>query len=107
MIKSVAKKWKYQYHDIRGIWSEYPDWDESPKMIYNSLLKLDVNMATEKDVKKILGNDNWTKLDCDVCMVDKNMLVMLPIPLREYEYVSVCEKCLEKALRMVKKDGLE
>lgn len=93
-----------KYNKIIGVpnaWrKQYPKGcEESSEKIYKQLVALKV--PTEDKIKSIIGNDSWTRLECDECHQDSDIVIRLG---QEPDYdsatVHVCMKCLRKAARL-------
>ena len=89
LIADVPKRWIEQY-------GENPS-DSSKKKTYDELLKLgdDIN---KESIDKIIGNDSWTILTCDICEKDVDRVVVYD----KYDsYGHFCKKCLSDALESI------
>ncbi len=86
-IKGILDRWKDQYPD-NGSWS---DQVKATK----ELEKLNLNRVSEKRIIEIIGNNSWTRLECDECQQDKNKVVRF-LERYEDEYgVNVCDVCFD------------
>lgn len=94
----VAQHWKEQYYRRTDkIWS-YPD----KEAIYEKLKALP-KTATDADIRAVIGNGSWTRNRCDECGEDVEVAVLLgQEPDHESATVSICPKCLRKALKLIK-----
>lgn len=86
IIRDVAKTWGKRYLYGRN---------QKDKQIYNKLLNLPSD-ATETDIYNIIGNYSWTRLQCDECGEDANIVVCIGD-------VVICEKCINKAVILCSK----
>lgn len=100
-IRTVAKRWAEQYKVKHG-----PD-AQRWTSIENRLFALDVETATEADIKAIIGNDSWTDVNCDVCGKDAGTVVSMERPPSYIDpdfppdpdtVACVCRPCLLAAL---------
>ena len=74
-IRTVVTCWKQTYHGGSGAAARgAPAWTPyglDKKAVYDRLLTLDLETATEDDVAAIIGNDTWTRLGtCNECGSD-------------------------------------
>lgn len=92
LIRTVAERWEEQYCDTAPL----PD-----KMdILHRLRAIDKDKAATEDVKAIIGNDSWTRIECDECKRSVPVAVQLgDEPDYESHTVIVCVGCLNKAIR--------
>ncbi len=93
-IKGVLESWKKQYPLGKGR-------DE----ITNELSKLNLNKVSAKKINDIIGNNSWTRLRCDECEKDKEIIIMFLEKWEEdYESnsCSLCFDCLKKGLKELK-----
>ena len=105
-IKGIREQYYEQYKDelegdFRALSTLY-----DPKLIYKSLLNLDLDTATAKDITKIMGNDSWADpTQCDECGEEKEMVVQLG---EEPDYESataiICYDCLKAALDLIERE---
>lgn len=93
-IQSVVKEWRKQYPITCSL--NHPEKIE----IYEKLLALDLSVATEADITKIIGNDSWTILICDEC----NRTVDAVVELGEVYYKhTICVDCLIDAAFQIRR----
>jgi hypothetical protein len=93
IIKSIPGKWEEQY--LYGL--DFFDTDEdieNEELIYNEIMKLDIDTCSEKEINDIIGNDSWSSLECSECGKRVDTLVEL-VDNYESEY-NICLDCLEK-----------
>ena len=59
-----------------------------------------------ENIDKIIGNDSWTKIECDECGERKEILVTIGVD-REWDCAaaSVCEECVSKAVNLLIKSA--
>ena len=89
LIADVPKRWLEQY-------GENPS-DSSKKKIHDELLKLGDSINKES-VDKIIGNESWTMLICDICRQDVDVVAIYD----QYDsYGYFCKKCLSDALESI------
>ncbi len=84
LINNVIQNWQYQYPK-----GKYPDKDEK----LEKLIKLEPK--TEQSIANLIGNDSWTKLNCDECAKEVETVVIL------YNSTYCCKDCLIKALELL------
>lgn len=92
IIKTVTKRWKRQYHHI---FAQNPEWKKTLK----KLERLNLETVAPETIEKIIGNDSWTTMQCDLCRnkIEKG------IHLTDSEYFIVyCETCIDKMKEMLK-----
>lgn len=86
-IKSVPRRFAEQYPNgdkQSHTGAPYAD-------LHQALAELDLETCKRQDVDKIIGNDSWTALRCDVCDNDREAVVSIP---REYDSaIAVCADC--------------
>lgn len=100
IIKGVLERWKYQYpNENHG---------KDKLEITKKLSKLNLSRVSAKRVDEIIGNQSWTRLDCDECQEPVDKVVMF-IERNEDEYecntCELCLDCLKKALKLAQKRG--
>lgn len=108
-IREVADRWKKQYFRTNKQGNSYWEmiaqyvFDEKGKrsveassslIIYEQLLLLDPETATKSDVERIIGNNSWTQIRCDICEKNVTKAVI-------FCKDCVCSKCLERASEML------
>jgi hypothetical protein len=95
IIKSVSETWKRTYYNLfQGTWKEVRR--GSSEDYYKRLL----DAKTEEEINTIIGNDLWTRNDCDECQKDQNMTIEYNV--EEYTF-NLCEDCLRKAIDAFRK----
>ncbi len=87
-IMGVLDRWKHQYRGEQWIGTEKEE-------ITKKLSKLDFKTASEQDIKDIIGNWGWTRLQCSECGENCEELV-------EFEEQSYCKGCLIKGYNLFK-----
>lgn len=94
-IRRVPERWKNQYEPFE---QHSPDKLE----IYNKLLLLDLDTCFTSDIKNIIGNNSWTRLDCDECQREVDWLVRLgEAPDYESRTACICKDCAVKVSQLV------
>lgn len=87
-IKGVLRGWRQQYPD------------RSRFKVEDALAQLDLTTCDRADVDTTIGNDSWTRLECDVCQMDRDRLVAVP---RDYgDDISICSECANGVLVALK-----
>lgn len=98
IIKSVPAKYKSQYFNSDG-WRTILKGPTQPT--YDALIALDLETATEKDISDIIGNESWTRLECDECDKEVETVIMLgQEPDYESSTACICPNCLAKATNL-------
>jgi len=94
-ILEVLNRWKKIY--TAEIWPE-------EQHITKQLEKLDLKVATAKNIKNIIGNSSWAKKQkCNECGKHFKKVVMLGEKPDYGSYTAyICKSCLKKALRLIK-----
>ena len=87
-IYDTLEKFKAQYADSRLKQKE-------------KLAALTLAEINRENIDAIIGNDSWTRLECYECGNDCEKLAYIA-PVDYDSRVQLCEKCLEKALGMVR-----
>lgn len=94
VIAAAPDRWEAQYADYTGS-------DVSGKTRITEALKaLPAADVTKENVDLIIGNESWTRLVCDQCQQDSDVLANFD-GCSEYP-VSICLKCLKKANRLIR-----
>jgi len=70
-IRRVADRWGEQYGG-----NDWKD-DEEKQSIHRKLIALDKETCSAADVAAIIGNDSWSRLDCDNCDADVTAVVRM------------------------------
>lgn len=100
-IRTVADRWRAAYQGADGSWSMYGG---NRRQKYEALAALDPETATSGDVERIIGNSSWTHLHCDCCEADVDVVAEIgETPDYESRTASVCEECLQGALRQIRR----
>lgn len=63
MIRSVARRWRYQYSKLHNGMPIHP----FKLGMLSDLEALNVETCTADDVKDVIGNYSWTELRCEEC----------------------------------------
>jgi len=107
LIQNVANKWRDQYEPFK---SDSPIFSEragiktykTKKQIADELDALDKETATAQDVAAIIGNESWTRLKCDECGNEPEIVVQVgQEPDYESHTASLCVPCLKAAAGLV------
>jgi hypothetical protein len=93
-IKSVAERWKRTYQRFNGEWTDVRG--RPSKDYYNKLL----SAKTEVEINEIIGNESWTRNQCDECLSDREFLVSFVV--EEYNF-NICRDCLSKSIELIEK----
>jgi hypothetical protein len=92
VLRTAPKSWAAQYKNY-----SLPDKKEKDRI--TKRLKALKWPFTEKQVAKIIGNDSWTKIECQCCGAGTETLVQFH---RHESWqgkdLSVCKQCLVDAL---------
>lgn len=86
----VGDRWREQYGTGTG-WEK----DESKQLIQAELDALRVSEMTEGRIAEIIGNESWTRLECDNCGRDVDEIVSLG---KRHGFVNICERCVMGAV---------
>ena len=94
ILESLPQRWQMQYSTSRqffdGSWS-----DDKIKMLKSE------SPLTEERAKEILGNNSWTRNNCDECRKDVYATVQLgQEPDYESATANICLECLNKAVAL-------
>lgn len=102
-ILSVAKRWREQHFDVidGGKPSVLLKNNKSKLQVYNELLELDLSSATSEIIDTIIGNASWTRITCDMCKNNVDMVAVFDDGNDCCVYV--CETCMCIALDELKK----
>jgi hypothetical protein len=96
-VASVPARWRRQYG--KGEWVN----DFKKQDIQN---KLDAAIPSKEVYDKIIGNQSWTRLECDSCGKDVEIVVFVKSKASdEYGESAFCKKCLEEYLKMINQDA--
>lgn len=106
VIKQVAARWHDQYHPFKewmplysyrmGVRADHVR-RRTQKEIYDALMTLDLELATEAQVADITGNDSWTSLQCENCDEQKDALYQFKVH-ADRESAMICKDCIAAAL---------
>jgi hypothetical protein len=96
-IANVPARWRAQYGHGRWL-SDYKKQD-----IQN---KLDSVLPNQDKYEEIIGNASWTRLECDSCGKDVEIVVFIKARAsEEYGESAICKNCLEKYLKTITEDA--
>lgn len=97
LIKTVADRWKSHYLREGGWYVGGGD----KSVIYEDLLKLDLETASSKDVADVIGNDSWTNLECCHCSAYVDEVIFLNgVASSEYGGSMFCRVCISDAYQV-------
>ena len=94
VIEGIAAAWERQFG---------PD-PERPKCraILSTLRSLDLGVATESQIARIIGNRSWTRIECIECGQDQDEAFHLGGAEETVDQpVYLCRSCLEKAAQEI------
>ncbi len=78
----------------------FPD-GETPRVKLGRLMKLDLETCSPNDVIAIVGNDSWTRVECDECTMENRAMHPRLDAVAEFsrgeKSVRVCANCVEAA----------
>lgn len=100
LIQAVASRWRKAYSPFT---SDVPfnHRQMTKRQVADELDKLDLNIATTKDVGDIIGNTSWTALKCDECGEYVDALIQVgEEPDYESSTASLCKSCIRKAAEL-------
>jgi len=109
VILRTPEKWKLQYpnldtepHPSFSLRQGWTKEEKSRRQIYDELVELDRETATDKDIEDIIGNASWTRMKCDECGKAVDTLIRIGEP-PEYDSRTayVCPDCLMKAIALI------
>lgn len=97
LIRTVAEAWDAQYSiNIKGVDSHAT---EEQLAISKRLHAMNLNKVKASTVDKVIGNNSWTKVECEVC---KNRVPAVVVVYSGDEAaVDICESCLNLAKRVI------
>ena len=106
LIRAVAGRWRDTYAPFTNDKPMFSLHVARPvlrakKVISEELDALDPETATADEVNIIIGNESWTRLSCDEC--GSNVDVILTVgqePDYESRTASLCKSCVQKAANM-------
>jgi hypothetical protein len=89
LIKSVPIRWLAQYPNGKFL-------------VLEKIAALDLDKCDAKAIDDIIGNDTWTKLDCDSCGKDSPIVTEMP-DMYELHYGPkyYCGNCLRSAANAI------
>lgn len=104
LIQMVAARWRQQYEPFKN---ETPSFSvrkglaeqRTKRQIAEELDALNGDTATPAEVVAIIGNNSWTRLECDECKNDEVDAVLRVGAKPDYESspARLCKQCVEKA----------
>lgn len=101
MIRTVAERWKAQYGLYFGQKQATPT-SLDYEYVYERLLELDLDRCSEDDVIAVIGNDSWTRIQCDACEKFVGKLVVVgDRDEQDYRYAEICSDCVVEAMKKV------
>jgi hypothetical protein len=104
LAKKVAEAWKSQYFKGNKGWAYTITGDAD--RIYNKLVALGNNPNPDA-VDSIIGNNSWTRIECDVCHESNFSLVEFDIPNHDDDKVQICADCIDKAYHLIHQNDKE
>ena len=109
LIQAVAKRWRETYQPFkndRPLFSWRTGVTSPPlnkQQIADALDALDGDTASADDVSAIIGNESWTRLNCDECKADVTLTVQVGNePDYESHRAELCLECAEKAAALIR-----
>lgn len=91
LIANVSKRWDEQYRNTGS----------KDKILKGERLRTE-KPTTEEQIKKIIGNDSWTRNHCHECGNDSEITIQLgQEPDYESATANICPVCLKKALEII------
>lgn len=95
LAELAASRWHSQYHRD-GEWRTVVS--GNAKIIHDKLL--DIGMHPSPDgVDAAIGNDSWTRVQCDCCNQEVDRAVSVDVTYGKYG-THICEKCVDKMKAM-------
>jgi hypothetical protein len=96
-VASVPNRWREQYG--HGKWlSDFRKQDIQKK--------LDAATPNKENYDVIIGNQSWTRFECESCSEDVEKVVFIKARASdEYGETAICKKCLEKYLKVINQDA--
>jgi hypothetical protein len=96
-ILGVAEQWDAQYSiNIKGLTTHAT---EEQLAISKRLHAMNLKRVKASTVDKVIGNNSWTKVECEVC---KNRVPAVVVVYSEDEAaIEICESCLNLAKRVI------
>lgn len=92
IIRSTPLRWARQYPAT--------NWPQMQATL-DRLNRLDLETATKEQVALVIGNDFWTRIECDECGKEVEAYVQLgEEPDYESSTACICFPCLEKAVAL-------
>ena len=89
-LLNVARRWRQQYPTNIA--------DATKVEIGEKLLAMPIGSITEAAINAVIGNDSWTKLECDECEKDSGALVVFEAGER---FINICEPCIRRGQRQL------
>ena len=97
LIREVANLWDARYSI--GITDVKPLANDEQLAISKRLRAMNLNKVNASTVDKVIGNDSWTKVTCEVC--DKRVPAIVVIYDGDQAVIDMCEPCLNLAKRVI------
>jgi len=95
--RTAAERWQQQYCLPARGWTQPPF--GNPEQKHRALVRLGEN-PTPDDVDRVIGNDSWTRLECDVCETSAQALVVIEL-LYERRPTALCGRCAGQAVHAI------
>ena len=96
VLRGVPSNWAEQYKDVY--------WKGTDKeAITKRLNSLPTAELTVENIGRIIGNDSWTRNECQFCQQHNDKIALITID--DFNSVYICEDCTKSVLRMFRKKG--
>ncbi len=96
LANKAAEEWRNTYFNGES-WESTIDGDA--EIVYNKLVALG-GSPHPNAVDSIIGNNTWTKLECESCHSNTSALIKFDLPHNDDE-VQICADCIERAYCLV------
>lgn len=98
LIAGVAERWDRQYGLPDGVRKGSSSFHQEQEEVSAALHALPPD-ASEADVAAAIGNGRWTKLQCDECRADVDVVVSVGAePNYESATARICLECARRAV---------
>lgn len=103
LANRIAEVWKDRYFYGSG-WYHTMGFDA--EIIHNKLVALGSNPNPDA-VDSIIGNNSWTRIECDACHGINHSMVEFDIPDDDDDKVQICADCIDKAYHLIHQNDKE
>lgn len=94
LIKDLPERWKAIYTNAYGRWLKPFDPNDNFKIPYEQLISLNLDIASESEIVKIIGDSRWTTIICSECKDSVDEAI-------EFNKGMICYNCINEAYHLI------